>query len=229
VSTAAWPAATTASTASRRIAAELRDRILAGQLAPGARIVQDDLAAELRTSRLPVREALHILESAGLVTLRSNAGAWVARMDRRDCEVSYAMRERLEPLLLAESLPALTDRDIGDVVELHERILATSDVEEFLRLDRLFHWATYRGNQVQQLELMISRLWDTTQHYRRAFSQLLFTERRWIINAEHSLLTEAVRSRDTASAESVLALHIHRTAGELAEHPELFAAPPGGA
>jgi DNA-binding GntR family transcriptional regulator len=224
VTTAAWPTASTV--ASRRIAAELRERILAGELAPGARIVQDDLAAELNTSRLPVREALRILESGGLVTLKSNAGAWVARMDRRDCEVSYAMRERLEPLLLAESIPALTQRDLDEVVELHERILATSDVEEFLRLDRLFHWATYRGNQVQQLELMISRLWDTTQHYRRAFSRLLFSERRWIINAEHALLAEAVRTRDIASAESILALHIHRTAGELAEHPELFEPPP---
>jgi DNA-binding GntR family transcriptional regulator len=224
VTTAAWPTASTV--ASGRIAAELRDRILAGELAPGARIVQDDLAAELNTSRLPVREALRILESAGLVTLKSNTGAWVTRMDRRDCEVSYAMRERLEPLLLAESIPALTQRDLDDVVELHERILATSDVEEFLRLDRLFHWATYRGNQVQQLELMISRLWDTTQHYRRAFSRLVFSERRWIINAEHALLAEAVRARDIASAESILALHIHRTAGELAEHPELFDPPP---
>lgn len=220
MTTAARPTASTV--ASRRIAAELRERILAGELAPGARIVQDDLAAELHTSRLPVREALRILESAGLVTLKSNAGTWVTRMDRRDCEVSYAMRERLEPLLLAESIPALTQRDLDEVVELHERMLATSDVEEFLRLDRLFHWATYRGNQVQQLELMISRLWDTTQHYRRAFSRLLFSERRWIINAEHALLAEAVRARDTASAESILALHIHRTAGELAEHPELF-------
>jgi len=223
VTTAAWPTASTV--ASGRIAAELRERILAGELAPGARIVQDDLAAELNTSRLPVREALRILESAGLVTLKSNTGAWVTRMDRRDCEVSYAMRERLEPLLLAESIPALTQRDLDDVVELHERILATSDVEEFLRLDRLFHWATYRGNQVRQLELMISRLWDTTQHYRRAFSRLLFSERRWIINAEHALLAEAVRARDIASAESILALHIHRTAGELAEHPELFEPP----
>ena len=221
---AAWP--TVSTVASQRIASELRERILAGQLAPGARIVQDDLAAELHTSRLPVREALRMLESAGLVTLKSNTGAWVTRMDRRDCEVSYAMRERLEPLLLAESIPALTDRDIADVVELHERILATEDVEEFLRLDRLFHWSTYRGNQVEQLELVISRLWDTTQHYRRAFSRLLFNERRWIINAEHALLTEALRARDIASAESVLALHIHRTAGELAEHPELFSPSP---
>ena len=214
------------SAASLRIAGQLRKAILDGQLEPGRRIRQEEVAERFGASRLPVREALRILESAGLVTLKSNTGAWVTRMDRRDCEVSYAMRERLEPLLLAESIPALTQRDLDDVVELHERILATTDVEEFLRLDRLFHWATYRGNQVQQLELMISRLWDTTQHYRRAFSRLVFSERRWIINAEHALLAEAVRARDIASAESILALHIHRTAGELAEHPELFDPPP---
>ena len=135
-----------AGVASQRIADELRERILAGRLAPGTRIIQDDLAEELNTSRLPVREALRILESRGLVTLRANSGAWVTSMDVRECELSYKIRERLEPLLLAESAPRLSDADIAEMAELQDRIERTADVEEFLVLDRRLHWEIGRAH-----------------------------------------------------------------------------------
>jgi DNA-binding GntR family transcriptional regulator len=194
------------SVASQRIAEELRERILSGQLAPGARIKQDELAEELQTSRLPVREALRILESRGLVTLRSNQGAWVASMDLRQCELSYQMRERLEPLLLAESA----------------HIENTHEVEQFLILDRQLHWTMYRHHDAAELATIVARLWDTTQHYRRAFTSMTMAERKWIISAEHRLLIEALRDCDIKSAAHILELHVRRTRTELGRHPELF-------
>jgi DNA-binding GntR family transcriptional regulator len=208
--------------ASQRIADQLRERILAGKLSPGTRIIQDELAAELRTSRLPVREALHILQSQGLVTLRANQGAWVTRMDMRECELNYKIRERLDPLLLAESAPRLSDDDIAEIAGLQDRIEQTDDVEEFLVLDRRLHWATYRHHQADELASIVARLWDTTQHYRRAFTRLAGTRRRWVISAEHRLLIDALRDRDLSSAEDILRLHIRRTRAELAQHPEVF-------
>ncbi|MFC0541295.1 GntR family transcriptional regulator [Kutzneria chonburiensis] len=211
-----------AEVASQRVADELRARILAGRLAPGTRIIQDELAEELNTSRLPVREALRILESRGLVTLRANQGAWVTSMDVRECELSYKIRERLEPLLLAESAPRLSDEDIDAMVAVQERIEATEDVEEFLVLDRQLHWAVYQHHDAADLATIVNRLWDTTQHYRRAFTRLAGERRRWIINGEHRLLIQALRDRDHTSAERILGLHIRRTRVELAKHPELF-------
>lgn len=211
-----------AAVASQRIADNLRERILSGQLAPGTRIIQDELAEELQTSRLPVREALRILQSRGLVTLRANQGAWVTQMDMRECELSYKMRERLEPLLLAESAPNLTDTDIAELAELQEQIEQAHDVEQFLMLDRQLHWATYRHHRADELANIIARLWDTTQHYRRAFTRLTGVQRSWIISAEHRLLIEALRDRDQRSAERILELHIRRTRVELSQHPEVF-------
>ncbi|HWD03431.1 MAG TPA: GntR family transcriptional regulator [Amycolatopsis sp.] len=208
--------------ASQRIAEELRERILSGRLAPGTRIIQDELAEELQTSRLPVREALRILQSRGLVTLRANQGAWVTQMDLRECEVNYKIRERLEPLLLAESAPKLSEKDIAELSELQDRIEQTHDVEEFLVLDRQLHWATYRHHQADELASIVARLWDTTQHYRRAFSRLTLARRSWIIGAEHRLLIETLRDGDYPSAERILELHIRRTRVELGAHPEVF-------
>ncbi|MFD2415099.1 GntR family transcriptional regulator [Amycolatopsis pigmentata] len=212
-----------ATVASQRIADHLRDRILAGELAPGARIIQDELAEELRTSRLPVREALRILHSQGLVTLRANQGAWVTSMDMRQCELTYKMRERLEPLLLTESAPRLTVEDITELEEIQARIDETEDVEKFLVLDRRFHWTTYRGHRdADELATLVARLWDTTQHYRRAFTRLAGERRWWTIRAEHRLLIEALRDHDHSSAADVLELHIRRTRVELSRHPEVF-------
>jgi len=208
--------------ASQRIADHLRERILSGQLKPGTRVLQDELAEEFEASRLPVREALRILSSTGLVTLRSNRGAWVSKLDQRDCDLSYKIRERLEPLLLSESMASFTPDDVDELVELQERIEANSDVEQFLVLDRQLHWATYKYHDAQQLATMVARLWDTTQHYRRAFSHLTGSQRAWIINSEHRLLIEAIRVQDGAMAQRVLAMHIKRTRSELKNHPEVF-------
>ena len=170
-----------------------------------------------------MREALRILAARGLVTLRSNSGAWVSRMSRGDLEVSYKIRERLEPLLLAESLPRLAEAQIATMRGLQDQIEATEDVERFLVLDRELHWTSYAGHRAPQLADIIERLWDTTQHYRRAFTRLAGRQRAWVINAEHRLLIEAVAERDVEGAGAVLTQHIRRTRVELAQHESLFA------
>ncbi|PRY10523.1 GntR family transcriptional regulator [Kineococcus rhizosphaerae] len=207
---------------SRRIAERLRELILDGHLQPGQRIVQDELAAEFGTSRLPVREALRILESSGLVRLRSSSGAWVTSMDTEAFDIAYKIRERIEPLALAESVPHLTDDDVVRLEELQAAIEDNDDVEVFLRLDRELHWLTYSRSTSAELTLLAERYWDTTQFYRRAFAMLAGQDRRWVINAEHRLLIDAVRRRDAESAEHVLAGHIKRTRIELMRHPDLF-------
>ena len=89
--------------ASHRIAAHIREDILSGRLLPGVRIRQEEIAERLGASRLPVREALRMLESEGLVELKANSGAWVSSMDMQECDFVYRIRERIEPMALAEA------------------------------------------------------------------------------------------------------------------------------
>ena len=197
--------------ASHRIAEQLRDRILSGELAPGARIRQEEVASALGASRLPVREALRILQSQGLVVIRAHAGARVSEMDLDECQVTYKMRERLEPLALAESIPKLTPQTLARLDELQEQIEANDDIEEFMRLDRELHLLSYTGNPYRELGELIEKLWNTTQPYRRAYVQRSGHVRDWVINAEHRLLLDAIRRSDTQDAERILAGHIRRT------------------
>jgi DNA-binding GntR family transcriptional regulator len=211
------------SPASRRVADHLRAAILGGGIGPGERVRQEDVAQQLGASRIPVREALRMLEAEGLVENEANKGARVPRLGMHEVDVMYRMRERLEPLALAESLPNLADVDVERLAAVQTRIEAEgTDVVRFLELDREFHLGTYSGCRIEQLTGMVVRLWNSTQHYRRAFMHLTGPGRLWVVNAEHRLLLDAVERRDEVDAGRFLAGHIRRTRIELSHHPEAF-------
>ncbi len=205
------------------VAEKIRREIVDGQLQPGTRIRQEELAARLGSSRIPVREALRLLEAEGLVMLVPNSGAWVAKLDLKECVEIYKIRERIEPLALRESMENLTEADIVELRRLVEAVEATKDVDEFLRLDRQLHLFSYRGSSLQALNSMIVRFWNTTQHYRRAYHKVIGRTNHWIIHAEHRLMLEAIVTRDFEEAERALHGHIRRTRLQLARHIELFA------
>lgn len=212
----------TESVASLRIAVGLRRAILQGEYSPGERIRQEVIAEQFGASRLPVREALRILQSDGLITLVANSGAWVSQLDERECAESYEIRERLEPLLLRESMSELTPADLKRLRELAGQMERETSVETFLRLDREFHLLSYSRARTGLLSSIIERLWNTTQHYRRTFALLVGSQGRRVIHFEHFLLVDAIERQDAHEAQRVLESHIRRTRHELERHPEVF-------
>jgi DNA-binding GntR family transcriptional regulator len=212
--------------ASAKVVTYLRDLILRGELRPGDRIRQEDIAERLGASRLPVREALRMLEAEGLTEHEPNKGARVPRLSMHEVDVIYRMRERLEPLALAESLPQLTDDDHTRLEDVQRQIEANTDLDRFLELDREFHLGTYSGCHIDPLNAMVTRLWNSTQHYRRAYVALGGQGRMWVVNAEHRLLLDAVVRRDLTDAERFLEGHIRRTRIELGHHPGVFGEEP---
>lgn len=209
--------------AGTRIAAELRQAILDGHYAPGARVQQENLAGQHGASRLPVREALRILESEGLVTLVANTGAWVSQLSLAECEEMYQIRERIEPLLMRFSIPNLSSTEVDTLERLADEMEASTDVEQFLRLDREFHLSSYAAAETSVLGDLVEQLWNRTQHYRRAFTRVFRSEGDRSAHYDHHLIVHAIRRGDLDEAERVLALHIRRTRLELARHPEVFA------
>ncbi|OFI38858.1 GntR family transcriptional regulator [Arthrobacter sp. SW1] len=207
---------------SQRIADSIKAAILDGTRQPGERIRQEIIAEEFGASRLPVREALRILESDGLVTLVANTGAWVTKMNLEECTETYLIRERLEPLLLGRSVANFTDADIAALVALEEEIEAAGDVEHYLVLDRRFHLQSYKAAGMPSLNAMVERLWNTTQHYRRAYTRLIGWEGLNLTHDEHRLLIAAYKHRDSEEAERLIYGHLRRTRLELARHPEIF-------
>jgi DNA-binding GntR family transcriptional regulator len=207
---------------SQRVTLHIKNLILSGELAPGSRIMQEEFAERFGTSRIPVREALRYLESEGLVTLKPNSGAWVAKLDLAECVEVYKIRERIEPLAISESVLRLSDEQIAALEASVERMELSRDIEEFLRLDREFHVSSYAGAGMFELLSLIHRYWNKTQQYRRAFTRLVGPQGKWLINYEHRLIMEAIKRRDGEASATLLYGHIRRTRLALGEHPELF-------
>ena len=213
---------TSPGSASQRVADYLRDAILGGDIGPGQRVRQEQVAERFGASRLPVREALRMLAAEGLIEHEANKGARVPLLDRYEVDIIYQMRERLEPLALSQSIPHLTADDVRNLGHIQDEIETNSDVRGFLQLDRELHLLTYSGCHFDQLTSMVTRLWNSTQHYRRAFVSSSGPGRMWVINSEHRLLLDAIERHDTTDAERCLGGHIRRTRVELAMHPEVF-------
>jgi len=231
------------SVASHRIAGALREEILGGRYLPGERIRQEELAARSGASRIPVREALAVLAAEGLVTVVANSGAWVARLTMEECAEAYLIRERLEPLLLALSLPALGGAAVARMGELAAEMEAAAgsrgalDVDAFLRADREFHLSSYAGAARGETWQITRRLWNATQHYRREYTRLAALGDGGpggapgagpgagglaVTHMEHRLLLDCIRRHDPDDAGRVLVTHIRRTRLELLRHPEVF-------
>ena len=141
---------------------------------------------------------------------------------QHEVEMIYEMRERLEPLAIIESLGRIDEADLERIEEVQRRIEQNDDVEKFLDLDREFHMLTYSGCHLDTLMSMVTRLWNATQHYRRAYVALGGRDRMWVVNVEHRLILDAMMRHDAVDAERYLGGHIRRTRIELRHHPGVF-------
>ena len=207
---------------SQQIANTLKEEILSGKYPPGVRVRQESIAEQFGASRSPVREALRMLEADGLINLVAHTGAWISHLSLTECEEMYQLRERIEPLLLRLSIPHLTSSVIEELQELITQMESTTDVERFLKLDRQFHLLTYSRAETVLVGEMVNRLWNTTQHYRRAYSQMMAATSFKPAHYEHHLLLAAIINHDADDAERILFGHIRRTRLELAQHPDVF-------
>lgn len=195
-----------------RIADEIRRAVLDGTMLPGTRVGQEWLASKFGASRIPVREALRQLQNEGLVLLEPNRGAWIADVTSQESIEVYKIREVVEPLAMAESVPHLADEDIAALDAMVQRLERIGSVEEYIPLDREFHLKTYSRAPMPQLLAMVERFWNTTQHFRRwIVKDSLARDGLPFSDPQHLMLMEMIRSRDAEGASSIVHLHIRRT------------------
>lgn len=190
----------------------LRDAILTGRLPAGSTISQARLAVELQTSRTPLREALRMLVTEGLIEARPNHKMRVAAATLEDMTETYAMRIALEGLGVALSVPRFSRDELDALDNLLDQLNehgARRDIERWEPPHREFHSLLVRhaGNQ---LGLTIRHLQDRAGRYRRLY--LSQSARAWETTAEeHAQIVEACRAGDAERAAAELARHLGRT------------------
>lgn len=131
--------------AAEQAADVIREHILTGAIAAGARIAEADLARQLSVSRTPVREALSRLAAEGLVELTPNRGARAASWTSRELREIFELRLRLEPYAVRQAIPRLTGEQLDDLSRLAQSMLEAArpgpgqDLAVIVDLNRQFH------------------------------------------------------------------------------------------
>jgi DNA-binding GntR family transcriptional regulator len=195
-------------TAQEAVLVELRRLIATGRLRPGEQIVQDALAVQLGVSRVPLREALKILEGEGQVTYVAHRGYFVTELSLTDLLEVYRIRELLEAEAVTIAVPQMTAEDIDRLEEAERDVRAAADIADVVAMtsaNRRFHFALIDACALPRLVRLIRLLWDATEVYRSVY----YNEQhnREVVEAEHRAVVAAVTAGDAAAAVLVLAEH----------------------
>jgi DNA-binding GntR family transcriptional regulator len=185
----------------------LRDAIQEGQLKPGERVMEIDLAQWLEMSRTPVRDALRRLESEGMLAHEPRAGLVVAKLDRQAVMELYTMREVLEGTAARLCARHASDMEVTELLDLvkRERELQ-GDFQALARHNRRFHEAVHRGAHNRYLEKSLYAVTDSMGLLGR--SQMLLPHRAKTAQAEHAEIARAIEKRDPDAAEAAARRHV---------------------
>lgn len=184
----------------------LHDRIVNGIYAPGVKMSQADLAAELNTSRTPLREALHRLHANGLLVATNNRGMEVAAVHFEQTEQLYAIRLLLEPPLVAALVPTLKEADIdlmetalGKMEQSRYMTKAYQEAHHDFHAVMLSRYPDGMREMVESIYLKIHR------HQRLHFSRPQISDD--FTNTDR-LFLDAIRTGDVTLAKQWLEFHL---------------------
>lgn len=187
----------------------LRNAIIRGELKPGERLLEVQLAESLGVSRTPIREAIRKLELEGLVVMTPRKGAQVAAITAKDLTDVLEIRRVLEGLAVELACRKRKPEDIASLEELHTRMHQEenlSDLHQMANLDEQFHDVVYRATGNQRLFQIINQLREQLYWYRLEYVKS--EEARNAVLKEHEEILETLRRMDVKGAKKAMKLHI---------------------
>lgn len=188
-----------------RISRTLAERIITGEIEPGSRLRQDQIAAEFETSHVPVREAFRRLEAQGLARSEPRRGVRVASFDLSEVREVAEMRAALEVLALRHAAPHLTPA-ILDAAEAADRTAAKArDVASWEEANRMFHRTLLAPCAMPRLLSAIDDLHAVSARFLFAAWRSEWEAR---TDQDHQAILNALRKGDTETACATLARHV---------------------
>jgi DNA-binding GntR family transcriptional regulator len=201
-----------------RVIAEMRRRIISGELASGVNLSEIALAESFGVSRTPVREALKKLQTEGLVTIRPRVGTFVTTPSRREITELFEMKELLEGaaarLLAQRGRVAEVDRLEQNLVEA-DRAVAADDSARYAELVQEFHDLLITGADNTKLEAHYRTLMNQLAYPRLVTTSLGQPGRVLRSDQEHHRVLGLIVEKDGDSAERVMREHVRASRSAL--------------
>lgn len=194
------------------VADAMRRAILSGQLKPGERLNEVDLAERLEVSRAPLREALRLLEEEGLVVSAPHRGSVVAQLTPDDVDEIYSLRQALEELAVSIIVKSVTPEKISELRALLREMdaaVAKGDLSAVVDLDMRCHETIMRMSGHSRLYAAWKRMEGQLRLFFAEADQLIEYDR---LGTRHQHLIDAIASGDEAVAVAAVREHIGHAA-----------------
>ncbi len=187
----------------------LREAIIVGELKPGERLMEVQLADKMGVSRTPVREAIRKLELEGLVEMLPRKGAHVADLSVKDIMDVLEVRATLDGLATRLSASRITDEEIKELRHQLAQFInyvEKDNLQGSIKKDVEFHDIIYRSSRNEKLIQISNNLREQVQRFRVIYIKDYSSSRELI--REHTEILEAIASRDPAAAMECAQRHI---------------------
>jgi DNA-binding GntR family transcriptional regulator len=196
-------------TTSAVVADLIRDEIRRGELTPGTRLRQEEVAGRLGVSTTPVREAFQALQAQGLLTLDPHRGVVVFRPTAQDVRESYEIREALETLAISLAVPLLTEDDLRELQAIFDQMKRAKDDERWIDLNTRFHSRLNAASGRRRLCEMIEGLRNSTSAYMHMVVRHARASGRG--DSGHEEILRACRKGDPERAVRAMRAHLNHT------------------
>ena len=187
----------------------LRQAILKGELKPGERLMEIQLAQKLGVSRTPVREAIRKLELEGLVLMIPRKGAEVAEITIKDLEDVLEVRAALEELAVCDACENITEEQILALKKAADNFriaLESDDLVKCAETDMAFHEIIYSATNNKRLLQILNNLRE--QMYRYRFEYIKDATQYERLIQEHNDIYESIMRKDKGTAARVVTRHV---------------------
>lgn len=187
----------------------LRQAILKGELEPGERLMEIQLAERLGVSRTPIREAIRKLELEGLVIMTPRKGAKVAKISESNLRDVLEVRRSLEELAIDLACQRMEPEELKELEEAEEKFVSairSGDAMEIAQTDEWYHDIIYRSTKNEKLVQLLNNLRE--QMYRYRLEYIKDEDKRQILQIEHEHILKALSLRHVQEAKQAVREHI---------------------
>jgi len=187
---------------------ELKQLILTGEMKPGTRLMEVDLADEMGVSRTPVREALRKLEKDKLIFIEPRKGVYVSDISVSDMMDVIEIRETLESLAASLAAGKIEESDLKDLLEArraYEKAVLEDDKAGLIESDTLFHKIIVEASGNSYLIGICNNIGELVQRFRSKYFHEF--DRAEVVTAEHERIYKAISERDPEAAKKAAAYH----------------------
>ncbi len=187
----------------------LREAIIIGELRPGERLMEVQLAEKMGVSRTPVREAIRKLELEGLVDMIPRKGAHVAELSIKDIMDVLEVRASLDGLATALAAERITDDELKELKHINGQFTQYIEKENLngsIKKDAEFHDIIYRASRNDKLITILNNLREQVQRFRVIYLKDYNSPKNLI--KEHNDIFEAISLRSIEASRSLAKTHI---------------------